>query len=199
LTKEARMEASTLKIIILILIGLAAIWVIRVFAKREWENAFRSAILLILLLGAFFYVERSKAEKITWEVIKEDFKRTFFPEKPIQVSFTKHEGVQGGQRYIRYYFGDLGPKLSLTLDSAQQYFHIKDVHPINRVLEHLGLEKVKNPVPELASITGSRNDLNFYRWDDYPLGTLILERQICQDRDKLESYACIASITIFYR
>lgn len=193
------MEAETLKTIILVLIGLASIWVIRVVAKREWENVFRSAIFLVLLLAAFFYVERSKAEKITWGVIKEDFKRTFFPEKPIEVNFTRHEGVQGGNRYVRYYFGDLGPRLSLTLDPTDQYFHIKDVHPINRVLEYLGLEKVKRPVPALASITGSRNDLNLYRWDDYPLGILLLERQICQDRDRLESYACMASITIFYR
>lgn len=190
------MEVSTLKTILLVLIGLIAVWVIRVVAKREWENVFRSTLFLILLLAAFFYVEKSGEEKMTWAVLKEDFKQTFFPEKPLQLVFTKHEGIQGNQRYVRYYFEGLGPKLSLVLDPGHQYLHIKDIHPINRVLEYLGLHKVKHPVPELASVTGSRNDLNFYRWDDYPSGILVIERQICQDQDKLESYPCIASITI---
>jgi len=193
------MDVGTLKTIILVLVGLAAIWLIRVFAKREWENILRSALLLILLLAAFFYVENAKEEKITWASIKHDFKTTFFPEKPLHYAFTKGEGIHQDRRYVRYYFESPGPKLSLSLDPSHQYFHIKDIHSLNRVLEYLGLEKVKAPVPELASVTGSRNDLNLYRWDDHPRGILVIERGICQDRDRLESYQCIVSVTIFSR
>ncbi|MGQ9671608.1 MAG: hypothetical protein ACUVV5_00570 [Candidatus Aminicenantales bacterium] len=193
------MEVATLRTIFLVLIVLAAIWIVRVVAKREWENVLRTALFLILVLAGFYYVAQSKEEKITWSVLKEDFKRTFFPEKPLNYPYTKQEGIQGSQRYVRYYFGEIGPKISLTLDPTHQYFHIKDIHSVNRVLEYLGLEKVKTPVPELASLTGSRNDLNYYRWDDYPRGILIIERGICQDRDRLESFQCIVSVTVLTR
>jgi hypothetical protein len=82
------------------------------------------------------------------------------------------------------------------MDPKQNYFHIKNVDSVNRVLEYLGLPKVKKAVPELASITGSRNDLYLYRWEDYPLGILTITRDICQDRDRLESYQCIVAVTI---
>jgi len=55
---------------------------------------------------------------------------------------------------------------------------------------------VETPARELASITGSASDLDTYRWDDYPLGTLVIDREICQDRDQFESYQCIANIVI---
>jgi len=55
---------------------------------------------------------------------------------------------------------------------------------------------VDHPVRELAALTGSANDLKTYRWDDYKLGVLTVVRDICQDRDRLESYECIESIFI---
>jgi hypothetical protein len=190
------MAVATLKDIVLVLIGLSVIWFIRVIVKRETENLLRSALLFILLLAAFIYLQRTKAEVVTWAGIKQEVKDTFFPEKPPQYVYYKDEGIEGNRRYIRFFFESPGPKLSLVMDSNQKYFHIKDIHSVNRILEYLGLEKVKAPVPELASITGSRNDLNLYRWDDYPAGTLVIERGICQDRDQLESYQCIVSVII---
>jgi len=197
--KEARMAVATLKNIVLVLIGLSAIWFIRVVVKRETENLLRSGLLIILLLAAFVYLQGTKAEKITWAGIKQEVKDTFFPEKPPQYVYFKEEGIAGNRRFIRFSFESPGPKLSLVLDSRQKYFNIKDIHSVNRILEYLGLERVKTPVHELASITGSRNDLNLYRWDDYPRGTLMIERGICQDRDRLESYQCIITVTLFSR
>jgi hypothetical protein len=191
------MAAATLKYIVLVLIALSAIWFIRVVVKRETENLLRSALLIILLLAAFIYLQGTKAEKITWAGIKQEVKDTFFPEKPLHYIYHKDEGITGNRRFIRFFFESPGPRLSLVLDSSQKYFHIKSAHSVNRILEYIGLEKIKAPVPELASITGSRNDLNLYRWDDYPKGTLMIERGICQDRDRLESYQCIVSVTVF--
>lgn len=193
------MAAATLKYIVLVLIALSAIWFIRVVVKRETENLLRSALLIILLLAAFIYLQGTKAEKITWAGIKQEVKDTFFPEKPLHYIYYKDEGITGNRRFIRFFFESPGPRLSLVLDSSQKYFHIKNTHSVNRILEYIGLEKIKAPVPELASITGSRSDLNLYRWDDYPKGTLTIERAICQDRDRLESYQCIVSVTVFLR
>ena len=92
------------------------------------------------------------------------------------MSTTKKKAVSGRSNYIRYYFETPGPKLSLDFDPKTQYFHIKDVYSVNRILEYLELPKVKVAVRELASLTGSRNDLTLYRWEDYPLGILTVER-----------------------
>lgn len=193
------MNVETLKYIVLALLFLCVIWLIRVVVKRETENLLRTILLGIIFLAAFIYLQNVKSEKLTFADIKTQIREIFFPERPLHYVYYKDEGVSGRISFVRYTFESPGPKLSLTMDPNQKYFHIKDVYSLNRVLEYLGLPKVKKPVPELASITGSRNDLNLYRWDDYPSGILRIERGICQDRDKLESYQCIAAVMITRR
>jgi hypothetical protein len=193
------MDVATLKYIALGLFLICVIWLIRIVVKREGENLIRTVLLGIIFLGIFFYLQQQKSEKITFADIKAQIKETFFPERPLHCVYYKDEGARGANRYVRYTFESPGPKLSLTMDADQKYFHINDVRSVNRVLEYLGLPEVKNAVPELASITGSRNDINLYRWNDYPLGILTIERDICQDRDKLESYQCISAVVITNR
>jgi hypothetical protein len=110
--------------------------------------------------------------------------------------YEKEEGYTGGMTYVRYIFTVPGPPLSVTLDSEQKYFRIKDIYSVNRILEYLDLPRVKTAVEELASITGSPNDVNLYRWTKYPRGILTIERGICQEKDRLDSYQCISKITI---
>jgi hypothetical protein len=193
------MNVATLKYIALGLFLICVIWLIRIVVKREAENLIRTVLLGIIFLAIFFYLSQQKSEKITFADIKAQIQETFFPERPLHYVYYKDEGTRGVNRYLRYTFESPGPKLSLTMDKDQKYFHIKDVRSVNRVLEYLGLPKVKNAVPELASITGSRNDINLYRWNDYPLGILTVERDICQDRDKLESYQCISAVVVTNR
>jgi hypothetical protein len=193
------MEVALLKNIILALILLCAIWLFRIVVKREFENLVRAGLIIVLLGVVFFFLQKTESETLTWGDIRAQIKDTFFPEKMPNYIYHKDEGVAGRRRYTRYYFETPGPALSLTLDPASQYFHIKDVYSVNRILEYLGLPKVKEAVPELASVTGSRNDLTLYRWEDYPLGILTIERGICQDRDRLDSYQCIVSVSILQR
>jgi hypothetical protein len=193
------MQVALLKNIILVLLLLCVIWIIRVVVKREFENLLRAVLSLLLLGAVFYYLQRTESETLTWTGIRAQFKATFFPEKPPNYIYQKEEGMSGRNSYTRYYFESPGPKLSVSYDTKTQYFHIKDVYSVNRILEYLGLPKVKTAVQELASLTGSRNDLTIYRWEDYPLGPLTIERGICQDRDRLESYQCIVSIIIWRR
>jgi hypothetical protein len=193
------MQVALLKNIVLFFLLLCIIWVIRVVVKREFENLLRAAIIVLLLGGALYYLQSLKTETITFGDISAQIKDTIFPEKAPDYIYNKEEGVSGRNNYIRFYFESPGPKLSLYYDTKTQYFHIKDIHSVNRILEYLGLPKVKTAVQELASITGSRNDLTLYRWEDYPLGPLTIERGICQDRDRLESYQCIVSVIIWRR
>jgi hypothetical protein len=193
------MQVAFLKNIILVLLLLCVIWIIRVVVKREFENLLRAALILLLMGAVFYYLQRTESETLTWTGIRAQFKATFFPEKAPNYIYNKEEGVSGRNNYIRYYFESPGPKLSVSYDTKTQYFHIKEVYSVNRILVYLGLPKVKTAVQELASLTGSRNDLTLYRWEDYPLGQLTVERGICQDRDRLESYQCIVSIMILRR
>jgi hypothetical protein len=190
------MDVETLKYIFLVLLLLCVIWLIKIIAKKEMENLIRAILLAILFLAAFLYLQQQKIERITYDYVKAQVKRTFFPEKPLHFVYYKEEGRAGTKTYVRYTFESPGPKLYVTMDADQKYFHFHDVYELNRVLEYIGLPKVQMPVPELASITGSRNDINLYRWANYPLGTLTIERQICQNRNTLESYQCIQSIMI---
>jgi len=190
------MDVETLKYIMLGLLLLCVIWLIKIIAKKEMENLIRTILLTIIFLAAFLYLQQQKTEKINFADVKAQVKGTFFPAKPLHFIYYKEEGRAGAKRFVRYTFESPGPKLYVSMDADQKYFNLKDVYELNRVLEYVGLPKVQKPVPELASISGSRNDLNLYRWDKYPLGILTIERQICQNRDTLESYQCIQAIMI---
>jgi hypothetical protein len=193
------MQVESLKIIVLVLIGLSVVWFLRVLVKKETENIVRSLLVCALLGGGFLYLRSSKLETLHFSDIRDQFKNTFFPEKIPSYIFHKDEGQDVNGRFIRYFFESPGPKLSLELDPSGKYFHIRNIHSINRILVYLGLPEVKRAVPELASITGSANDIDQYRWEDYELGVLTIIREICQDRDKLESYQCISNILISRR
>ncbi|OGD11843.1 MAG: hypothetical protein A2Y86_07900 [Candidatus Aminicenantes bacterium RBG_13_62_12] len=193
------MQVSLLKNIVLVLLFLCLIWILRIVIKRELENLVRAALIFLLLGGVFYYLQTTESETLTFADISAQIKDKFFPEKAPDYVYHREESRAGRNNYVRYYFEIPGPKLSLDFDPKTQYFHIKDVYSVNRILEYLELPKVKVAVRELASLTGSRNDLTLYRWEDYPLGILTVERGICQDRDKLESYQCIVSIMIVRR
>ncbi len=190
------MDVGLLKNIVLVLMGLCVIWAIRVLVKSETENFLRAALFLIFLEVALYYLQHTDLERLTWGDFKAQVKGTFFPEKMPSYVYEKNEAGSTGRNFVVYSFEPPAPRLSLSIDSDRKYFHISDIGPINRTLEFLGLPKVKTAVKELASITGSQLDINLYRWNDYPLGVLTIERGICQDRDRLESYQCILKITI---
>jgi hypothetical protein len=193
------MSVETLKTIVLALIGISVIWLIRILVKKETENIARTLLVGALLGGAYFYLQNTKLETLHFSDIKNQIKDTFFPEKPANYIFHREERNDASGNYIRYFFESPGPRLSLELDPSGKYFNIKDLYSINRILKYLGLPEVDRRVPELASITGSANDINMYRWDNYEMGILTVERAICQDRDMLESYQCIANVLITRR
>jgi hypothetical protein len=193
------MEVSLLKNIVYALLLLSVVWFVRVVIKRETENLLRSVLLCILFAAVLFFLQKTKSETITWSGIRTEIKETFFPEKAPNYVYEKEDSQTGRTRYVRYFFENPGPKLSVRLDSKQKYFEITDIYSVNRILSYVGLPKVKAAVPELASLTGSSNDIALYRWEDYPQGVLTIERGICQNRDTLESYQCIVSIIVARR
>lgn len=193
---------TTLKTILMVLFGLTIVWLIKISIKQEFETLVRALIVAVLLGGALFFLQHTKLETISWKNIKQ----TVFPEKELGLAYVKDEGRQGEMRYVRYTFpaptgqeGSLlgiGPRLKLTMDPNGRNYNITDIEPVNRVLAHLGLPKVKSGIKELSSITGRLSDVNYYRWDDYEGGVLTIERGLCQNKNSLERYHCVVSITV---
>jgi len=159
-------------------------------------------IVAVLFGGAFFFLQKTKLETISWK----DIKQMVFPEKAMALAYVKDEGRVGGGRYVRYTFpaptgeeGSLfgiGPRLKLTMDPNGRNYNIADIEPVNRVLTYVGLPKVEAGIKELSAITGRLSDVNHYKWDDYEGGVLTIERGLCQNKDSLERYPCIVSITV---
>lgn len=175
-----------------ILLILAAVWLIILIIKRQNEYIFRAMLIMLLLLMGLIFLRQHEAGKITLP----ELKVRLFPGKPPIYNYTVEKAYIGNRLETRYVFEDPKPKLSLKLDSSGNYFHILNLKPINDALEHLKLPKVEKPVPELASLTGARRDTNLYRWEDYPLGVLTIERALCQDEGSLQVYHGIISLRI---
>ena len=192
---------ATLRTIVLVLLGLCIVWIVKVLVKREFETLARALIVTALIGGAFLYLTETKLTHVSWESLKGDI----FPEKIRPYTYVKRESRPGGPRMIRYLFPEPGPegsepgpspKLKLTLAPDGRHYNITDVAPVNHVLEDLGLPLVKSGVLELAAVTGRLTDVNYYRWDDYELGILTIERSLCNDKNSLERYHCLVSLTI---
>jgi hypothetical protein len=184
-TESARM-------IVMILLGLSVVWVIACLVRNDTETIVRALIITAVLGLVFFYLHHTKLETLSYKSVKEDL----FPGPPLILSYEKTERDVNGVHETVYAFAEPGPELEVSMEEGGKYLTIPDVDPLNRVLEYMGLPPVKHGVPELASITGSPLDVGRYRWDDYELGTLILERGICRNIRTAKTYPCIEVITV---
>lgn len=185
-------ETATLKTIVMVLFGLTILWLVKILVKQEFETLIRALVVAVCLGGAFLYLQTTKLERISWKTIRNQV----FPSKDIPLVYTVDESTRLGAGYVRYIFEEPGPKVNLTMDSNGKNFQIKDIEPVNRVLETLGLPHISSGAREQISITGKISDVNIYRWEDYPRGLLIIELSLCQNKVGLERYHCIAGITI---
>jgi len=192
---EAIIEQITLQRIIIVLLVLSFLWILKLLFKKEYEHLFRALIIIIILGVALIYTQQNGEGKFSLTRLK----NLIFPEKTPHYTYYVEKGTKEGFQCIQYVFKNPMPRLSLSMDSRGKYLHISNVAPINKVLGFLNLPKVSSKVPELASITGSQLDTNHYRWDNYPEGTLLLERTLCHDIRKVETYHCISSISIISR
>jgi len=175
-----------------VLLILAAIWLIILIIKRKHEYIFRAMMIMLILLLGLIFLRQFETGKLTLSEIK----LKIFPGKSAEYNYTVRRTFASRGEETRYVFNEPQPRLSLRLDSSGTYFNISDLKPINNVLKHLNLPEVKEPVPELVSITNNQRDTNLYRWENYAGGTLILERMLCQDKKTWEVYQGIVTIRV---
>ncbi len=176
----------------LVLLALCSLWLLKVIIKKQGEILLRVSLIFIIVFLAFIFFQRSEIGEWTFPEIKQNL----FPEKLPALNYRVESGSPYGEFRKRYIFEDPRPKLILSLDKTGGFLSLKRISSLNAILKRLELPPVKHGAKELSSITGLRRDIKFYRWEDYPLGVLIVKRDLCQYRESLESYHCLVSITI---
>jgi hypothetical protein len=180
------------KTIVLILFGLALLWVVVIIVKNDMQTILRALLVAALLGLSLFYLSHTKLEKLSYTAIKNDL----FPVKARAYTFDRREMTIEGRTITTIVFDEPGPPLSLAMMEGGKYMAIKDVRLVNAVLAYLSLPLVSKGVPELASFTGNTIDADKYRWNDYERGVLVIERGLCRDMTAAQSFPCIARITI---
>lgn len=181
----------TLVNILSVLLLLASIWLLVIIIQKKTGYIFRGMVFFLFVLMALIYFQQSDAKKYTLS----DIRYALFPIKNLTLNYHT-EGDSAPGSIVRYVFDDPRPRIHLSMDKSGKYFHITNITVLNGILQKMGLPRVKSGAKELASITGSNSQLNLYRWEDYPRGILILERTMCKNRQTLESFNCLVSITI---
>ncbi|MCK4932739.1 MAG: hypothetical protein KAT01_11265 [Candidatus Aminicenantes bacterium] len=185
------LEQITLVNILSVLLLIASIWLLVIIVQKKTGYMFRGMVFFLFVLLALIYFQQSDAQKFTIS----DIKSALFPKKSLTLNYHTEENSQRGT-VARYVFDEPIPRIPVSMDAAGRYFHITNIKVINEILSRMGLPQVKKGAQELVSITGSNSHKNLYRWDDYPKGILILERTICKNKQTLETFNCLATITI---
>ena len=185
----------TVNNVVIILLLFSSVWLFKVIIKRQNEYLIRAVLIFLLFMFAFLYLQENKSINLNFS----DIKDRIFPQKIVNYKYHIEKGFTKNAPYTRYIFKNPKPKISLCLDKSGKYFHIKNIKPVNKVLESLNLPKVTKGVLELSAITGSQYDMSCYRWDDYPEGTLLIEKDLCKDKNSLTIYHCIATLKIIGR
>jgi hypothetical protein len=192
---QVMVATETVKTVVLVLFGLCILWIIVIVVKNDMQTIVRALLVTAVLGLALFLLTQPKIarhEKLSFDIIKNEL----FPVKARNYAFQKRESLVAGSPTTTYTFDEPGPPLPLVMMSGGKYMAIKDIRPVNVVLEFLGLPPITKGVSELASITGQAIDSDKYRWDDYAKGVLLLERGICRDMTAIQTFTCIAQITI---
>jgi hypothetical protein len=181
----------TLVNILSVMLLIASIWLLVIIVQKKTGYMFRGMVFFLFVLLALIYFQQSDAKKYTFS----DIKLALFPEKTLTLNYRTQEHSYR-DIIVRYVFEEPLPKIPVSMDKDGKYFHITNITVINEILSRMGLPLVKKGAQELISITGSSSDKNIYRWEDYPKGILIIGRTICKNKQTLETYNCLASITI---
>jgi len=197
---------STVKAIATILLAIDVIWLIYILFKGYTESLVRTIVAGLVLGVVLYYLQTTSLQYLSFKAVKNDL----FPPDIPQYSYLRTEEDNQYSHRIIYTFMltpsesalertvevPPPPELKLEMDPGGQTFTLGDPESLNFVLEQLNLPLVNKGVPELSTITGNRHDQGIYRFDDYPLGTLTVERSLYQNKKVALSYHCISRIII---
>jgi hypothetical protein len=197
---------STVTTIVTILLAIDIIWLIYILFKGYTESLARTIVAGLVLGIILYYLQATSLQYLSFKAVKNDI----FPPNIPQYSYTRTEEDNQYSHRIVYTFMltpsessiertvdvPAPPELKLDMDTDGRTFTLKNPESLNVVLAQLNLPPVRTGVPELSTITGRHTDQGIYRFDDYPLGTLTVERSLYQNKKVALSYYCISRIII---
>ncbi len=192
---EGIVNSVTLHKILTILLILSSFWLLRSIFQREQKKIWMSLSILLSFGIIFSQVQQNESKNMSIA----DMSELVFPGPSTDYKYRIDEGYKDGFLYTRYIFGDPIPEFSLAMDIKNRCFRISNISSINALLEYLELPKIASVVPELASITGSFYDTGYYYWEDYPNGTLLIERALCKQKGHITTYFGISNLTVTQR
>jgi hypothetical protein len=192
---ENVLDFLTLARVIGILLFFSSLWLARIFLKKDRRNFFRGMILFLFFLLVMIYINQNDRHTLTLG----DLRDMVFPQHFKELNYRVVPDTGTDQHITTYYFDNPKPKLSVVLDADGKHLHIRNPASLNKILNALGLPEVEEGAQELSSITGSKLDTSLYRWANYPLGILLVEKTIYQSRDAVQYYHAIANISIHRR
>ncbi len=189
---EAILEFLTLSKVIGFFLFLASLWMIRIILRNERRLLFRGILLFLFFLLVMLYINQSDSRKLTVA----DVRDMIFTPRELDMHYRLVENAGSSGHITTYFFDAPQPPLAVSLDQDGKYLHINNPESLNRVLRALKLPEVTTGAQELASLTGSQRHVSLYRWEDYSLGILLVEKKVFQNRSTLDYYHCIANIQI---
>lgn len=189
--------------IVTALLAINVVWLIYILFRGHTENLVRTIIFIVLLGIILGYLQSTKLTVLSFKAIKNDLFPPNIPEYSYTVSET--DNLYSHRTVYSFITGDQldrttplppPPELKLVMDPNGRTFTIEDPESLNLVLDQLKLPRVSHGVKELVTITGNQTDVGVYRWDDYALGTLIVERTLFQQKNSMQSYNAISRIIV---
>ncbi len=196
-------DTSTAINVVTALLAICVIWLIYILFRGHTESLVRTIVAIVILGIILGYLHNTKLTMLSFKAIKNDL---FPPKMPqFQHTVTETEGLYSRRIIYNFILGDQldptsppppPPELKVVMDPGGQTFTIEDPESLNLVLDQLNLPRVTHGARELVTITGNPTDVGVYRFDDYALGTLIVERTVFQNRKTLQSYHAISRIIV---
>lgn len=194
---------STVLTIVTILLVICVVWLAYILIRGQTESLLRTIVFIIILGIIFVYLQNTSLSTLSFKAIRNDL---FPPKIPqYQYTVTTSDDLYSYRTIYTFITADIlekgstgtpPPELKLVMDPNGRTFTIENPESLNLVLDQLNLPRVRHGVKELYSITGNPADIGVYRWDDYDLGTLFVERALYQQKNSMQSYNAIARIIV---
>lgn len=178
--------------IIGVFLAISALYLIIILVKRDKGRLTRGLALALILLAAFIFFSQNPKYKVTLAELRNQMFPASIP--PIYYQVT-HPRV-GNVIHTVYRFDPPFPRLSVRLDKRGEYFIILNPESVNRVLRQLNLPEVEGSCRELIAITRDPGHVSLFQWENYALGSLLLQKDFCLDKEGLLNQHCIVRITI---
>lgn len=189
--------------IVTALLAINVIWLIYILFRGHTESLVRTIIIIVLLGIILGYLQNTRLTVLSFKAIKNDLFPPDIPEYYYTVS--ESDTLYSHRTIYTFFTGEemernsnipAPPELKVVMDPNGRTFTLEDPESLNLVLDQLKLPRVSHGAKELVTITGNQTDVGVYRWDDYPLGTLIVERTLFQQKNTLQSYNAISRIIV---